>query len=140
MKKLLIILLVLCSFVSYSQIKPLISVELGTKSRSTLIYLPENDFIRLSYPDYSFYSDICIGLNYKRFNVTSNVITNFNYNDGYTFTPFLSEYYIDIFYSHKAIKFGYQHLCTHPVFNDEDVFLINDSFDKLYIKFNLMGF
>ena len=157
MKKLFILLFVLFAFTAksqflktakseFSKLKPLSSFELGTKSRELHFYehgLVFSNAYKYDYP--SFYADLYIGVQYYNFYLTSNVISNFSKTDlkNHTFSPFLAEYYLDFFYSHKRIKIGYQHFCSHPVIsnqNRDDVIntYINDYHDKFYIKFDII--
>jgi len=150
MKKLFILLLILSALSAksqfYTKFKPVFDIEIGTKDRTLNFY--ERSFINKSaydYPANSFYSDIKIGVRFHNFYLTTNIISNFSYSglNSKTFTPFLSEYYFDLYYKAKFITFGYQHFCSHATISQDninfsDTNYINDSHDKIYIKFTIL--
>lgn len=150
MKKLIILLFVLFALNAnaqfYTKIKPISSIEFGAKTRSLSFYHNSLDTYYLyEYPNNSFYFDINIGVNYLNFFLTSNVTTNFNkpdFSDVYL-NPFLSEYYVDFYYSFKCFKIGYQHYCSHITLNSSNKLsrnnnYIKESHDKLFIKLILL--
>jgi len=146
MKKLIILLFVLFALNAnaqfYTKIKPISSIEFGIKNRYLSFYPYNFDTnIIYKYPNNSLFSDLCIGISYYNFSLTSNIITNFYKSDfsDINFSPFLAEYYFDLFYSYKYIKLGYQHFCSHPVINSNntdfnDNNFIHDYYNKFYIK------
>lgn len=157
MKKLITLSLVLFALNAKSQffsklstelfkIKPIGSFEFATKSRELNFYehgIQGGESYKYNYP--SFYTDVCIGLNYCNFYLTTNIISNFTKEnlDDHTFSPFLSEYYFDVYYIYKNFQIGYQHFCSHPTISDsnrDDVLntYINDYHDKFYIKFTFL--
>jgi hypothetical protein len=134
--KTLILLLALISTTLTAQIKTYAVLEGGLTKWSHSVYSNERRMLAASDP-VSFYSNMLIGFKYCNFHFENSIETFMNKGHAQTFNPILTEYVANIFYDFGKIKIGYEHSCTHPVFNAREDFRSNmyrASYDKLYFK------
>jgi hypothetical protein len=138
MKKLLFLILINCSLVSFGQpIKVNGSFEIGHEKRGASVYtiLPSTSKYCASWNIKSIYATLYFDAAWKGITSYTSVKTNFNkVPDEISFDPLQSEYVIGLKYSYKkTFVVGYEHLCSHSI--DEKLF--NDSYTRFYFKIKM---
>ena len=140
MKKSIFILIFFLSTVvsiSQSKFKPYGMFETGYESRQTMFYTSEYErFVLGILPTYivkPFYGNLSAGVSYKGFEVHTNSKTYFSKDRSIYFNPMLVEYKIGLSYSHKFIKVGYEHMCSHTVAGLN----FSDMYDRAFVRFTI---
>ena len=85
------------------------------------------------------YADIALKLSYKNIYLEQNLLTSFQYEDGYSFTPLEISYKTRLYYEWKSFIIGIEHMCLHPIINEhnEIEFITRRlSHDKIFLRFN----
>lgn len=132
MKVVFIILLTLFSIEIYSQIKPYASVDIGYEDRYVYIY-------DLKYPNYAeFRNTIITGINtslqYKKFQLFTNIKTLTRPNSIFNYEPLQVEYRIGFDYNINIFNLRYDHVCSHSI--DKQYF--NEGLDRVVLRINLL--
>jgi hypothetical protein len=113
------------------------SLETGVIDRQ--IAIRNNDcYAVYNMNKYIMYSDIMFGYKYKKVHIEFDLMNTFDKSKSVYFKPELIKYDCKIYYKYKNIKIGYEHSCSHPIYNEIislDKTVYRASFDKFFIKY-----
>lgn len=142
MKKSLLVLFIILSINSFSQINTNGYVEIGYIDEK--ISLNENQFITRLKNENCGYSNIVINFEYKGFNLNQELYNIFVYpGNGLSFKPFEIAYKTRLYYRIKKFDFGLEHLCMHPIIsqhNELEQITRRQSYNKIFLRFSFGNF
>jgi hypothetical protein len=138
MKNLTLILFVLISLNSISQIKTNGYIEIGYLDEK--ISLNEAQYITRLKNENSMYSEFLINFNFKNFNLEQELYNIFIYpGEGTSFKPLEIKFRTKLYYKIKMFDIGLEHICMHPIIsqhNEIQMVTRRQSQNKIFIRFN----
>lgn len=138
MKKLILTLIFfLISLLSVAQIKTSGTFETGYENRRTIIYIPfeiqrETGLFPMSQVG-PFYGFLHLEASLKNFTIYTSNKTWFNKDRDIYFNPQVSEFKIGLYYTHKSITAGAEHMCAHSIAAQT----YSEFYDRIYIRIKL---
>ena len=87
---------------------------------------------------YLFYTDIMLGYEFKKIHIETNLINTFGKDTKVYFEPYIIKYDFRMYYKYKNLKVGYEHSCSHCIYNNVRIFstkLYHMSYDKFFIRY-----
>jgi len=140
-------ILLLISFLTFSQVNISGSVELGGIEDKWS--MTEENYLRTYSDSWVAYAEIQFNFEWKNINLEQTLFNTFDgggdFKEDFTFRPLEITYKTKIYYQIKQLSLGMEHLCMHPIINQtNDVYensinaVRRQSWNKFFVKYEFI--